>query len=73
MDVTLMGNKRLYEIMKEKEVLYNKTDFTDADGIKLGNLEAELCRNRIEICRRSTKKSDESVYDCRANGFGSVF
>ena len=42
MDVTLMGNKRLYEIMKEKEVLYNKADFTDADGIKLGNLEAEF-------------------------------
>ncbi|MDD4351047.1 MAG: ATP-binding cassette domain-containing protein [Clostridia bacterium] len=38
----LLGHKRLVEIMDEKEILYNKTDFTDDDGIKLANLEAEF-------------------------------
>ena len=42
MDVVLMGNKRLYDIMLEKDELYNKNPFTDEDGIRLGNLEAEF-------------------------------
>ena len=42
MDVTLMGNKKLYDIMKEKEELYSHTEFTEEDGIRLGNLEAEF-------------------------------
>ena len=37
-----MGNARLYEIMKEKEVLYAKEDFTDEDGIKASELEGEF-------------------------------
>ena len=41
-DTVIMGNTRLYEIMKEKEELYSHTEFTDADGIRLGNLEAEF-------------------------------
>lgn len=41
-DTVIMGNARLYEIMKEKEVLYSKDPFTDEDGIKLGGLEAEF-------------------------------
>lgn len=42
LDVVIMGNKRLFQITKEKEELYSKTEFTDKDGIKLGNLEAEF-------------------------------
>lgn len=38
----LMGHKRLVEIMDEKEVYYAKTDFSEEDGIKLGELEAEF-------------------------------
>ncbi len=38
----LMGNKRLYEIMKQKEVLYAKPDFNDEDGNLLGELEGEF-------------------------------
>lgn len=38
----LMGHKRLVEIMDEKEVYYQKADFTEEDGIKLGELEAEF-------------------------------
>lgn len=42
MDTVIMGNEKLYSIMKEKEELYSHTEFTDEDGIKLGNLEAEF-------------------------------
>ena len=38
----LLGHKRLCEIMDEKELLYNKPDFNDADGIRLGELESEF-------------------------------
>ncbi|MDD4027782.1 MAG: ATP-binding cassette domain-containing protein [Bacilli bacterium] len=42
LDVVIMGNSKLYNIMKEKEKLYCKTDFNDDDGIKLGELESEF-------------------------------
>ena len=42
LDTVIMGNARLYEIMKEKEALYAKEDFTDEDGIKASELEAEF-------------------------------
>jgi ATPase subunit of ABC transporter with duplicated ATPase domains len=41
-DTVLMGNKRLYAIMKEKDLIYAKTDFSEADGIKASELEAEF-------------------------------
>ena len=41
-DTVIMGNTKLYSIMKEKEELYSKTDFTEEDGIKAGELEAEF-------------------------------
>ena len=34
LDTVIMGNRRLYEIMKEKDALYMKEDFTEEDGIK---------------------------------------
>ena len=42
MDVVIMGNARLYEIMKEKDAIYMKEDFTDEDGIRASELEAEF-------------------------------
>jgi ATPase subunit of ABC transporter with duplicated ATPase domains len=42
MDVVIMGNARLYEIMKEKDAIYAKEDFTDEDGIRASELEAEF-------------------------------
>ena len=42
LDTIIMGNKRLYDIMKEKDVLYEKEDFSDEDGIKAAELEAEF-------------------------------
>lgn len=42
LDTVMMGNARLYEIMKEKEAIYAKEDFSDEDGIKASELEAEF-------------------------------
>ena len=42
LDTVIMGNQRLYEIMKEKDAIYAKEDFTDEDGICASELEAEL-------------------------------
>ena len=41
-DVVIMGNKRLYEVMKEKDEIYAKEDFSDEDGIRASELEAEF-------------------------------
>lgn len=40
LQTVMMGNKKLYEIMVEKDALYEKTDFTNADGERLGELES---------------------------------
>ena len=42
LDTVIMGNLRLYEIMKEKETIYAKEDFTDEDGIRASELEGEF-------------------------------
>ncbi|HHU74712.1 MAG TPA: ATP-binding cassette domain-containing protein [Clostridiales bacterium] len=42
LDTVIMGNKRLYEIMKEKEIIYAKEDFTEEDGIRASELEGEF-------------------------------
>ena len=42
LDTVIMGNARLYQIMKEKEAIYRKEDFTDEDGIKAAELEGEF-------------------------------
>ena len=41
-DTVIMGNQRLYEIMKEKDAIYMKEDFTDEDGIRASELEGEF-------------------------------
>ncbi|MCE3229132.1 MAG: transporter ATP-binding protein [Bacteroidetes bacterium] len=41
-DTVMMGNKRLYQVMKEKDAIYAKADFSDADGIKASELEGEF-------------------------------
>lgn len=42
LDTVIMGNARLYEIMKEKEAIYAKEDFSDEDGMRASELEAEF-------------------------------
>lgn len=41
-DVVIRGNDKLYKIMQEKDALYSKEDFSDEDGIRAGELEAEF-------------------------------
>ena len=42
MDTVIMGNQRLYDVMKEKDAIYEKADFTDEDGIRASELEVEF-------------------------------
>ena len=42
MDTVIAGNQRLFDIMKEKDALYAKEDFSDEDGVKAASLEAEF-------------------------------
>ena len=42
LDTVIMGNERLYDIMKEKDAIYAKEDFTEEDGIRASELEAEF-------------------------------
>ena len=42
LDTVIMGNRRLYEVMKEKDVIYMKEDFSDEDGIRASELEGEF-------------------------------
>ena len=42
LDLVIMGNEKLYQIMKETEAIYAKEDFTDEDGIRASELEAEF-------------------------------
>ena len=39
LDTVIMGNKRLYDIMKEKDAIYMKEDFSDEDGVRAAELE----------------------------------
>ena len=42
LDVVIMGNNKLYQIMEEKNKMYEQTEFSEEDGMKLANLEAEF-------------------------------
>lgn len=42
LDTVIMGNQRLYDVMKEKDAIYMKEDFSDEDGIRAAELEAEF-------------------------------
>ena len=42
LDTVIMGNQHLYDVMNEKDALYEKEDFSDADGVRASELEAEF-------------------------------
>ncbi|MBQ5748830.1 MAG: ATP-binding cassette domain-containing protein, partial [Oscillospiraceae bacterium] len=42
LDTVIMGNQHLYDVMKEKDALYEKEDFTEEDGLRASELEAEF-------------------------------
>ena len=69
LDTVIMGNRRLYDIMKEKDALYAKEDFSDEDGIKAAELEGEFAElNGWEAESDASKLiqglglSDETLY-----------
>ncbi len=43
LDTVIMGHTKLYEIMKEKDALYMKPDFSEEDGVKASELEGGIC------------------------------
>ena len=50
-DTVYMGHPQLYKIMKEREAIYEKEDFTEADGIRASELEGEFCvRTKHRCC-----------------------
>ncbi len=44
LDTVIMGNQRLYDIMKEKDAIYMKEDFSEEDGVKAAELEGEFAQ-----------------------------
>ena len=60
LETVIMGNKRLYEIMKEKDELYAKEDFTEEDGDRAGQLESEFAE--LNGWEAESDASDTSRY-----------
>lgn len=52
LETVIMGHKELYDLMKEKDALYAKADFSDEDGIKAGEARATICRDERLECRK---------------------
>ena len=42
LDTVMMGNRKLWDVMKEKDAIYEKADFTEEDGLRASELEAEF-------------------------------
>lgn len=69
LDTVIMGNQHLYDVMKEKDALYEKPDFSEEDGMRASELEAELPtwtagkRNpmRRSCCRVSASRSSSTM------------
>ena len=67
LDTVIMGNKRLYEIMKEKDAIYMKEDFTDEDGIRASELEAEFADMDGWNAESDAATTAERSWNCRPN------
>lgn len=52
-DVVIMGNEKLYSIMKEKDAIYMKEDFSDEDGVRAAELEGEFAE--LEVGKQRVK------------------
>lgn len=70
LDTVMMGNQRLYDIMKEKDAIYEKEDFTEADGLRASELEAEFAEmngweaeSEISKLLQGLGMKDEQLYD----------
>ena len=65
LDTVIMGNKRLYDIMKEKDAIYMKEDFSDEDGIRASELEAEFADMDGWNADRGSLHTDGRPAGCR--------
>ena len=70
LDTVMMGNKKLYDIMKEKDAIYEKEDFSEEDGIRASELEAEFAEmngweaeSEISKLLQGLGMKDEQLYD----------
>ena len=70
LDTVMMGNKKLYDIMKEKDAIYEKEDFDEADGLRAAELEAEFAElngweaeSEISKLLQGLGMKDEQLYD----------
>ena len=61
MDTVIMGNQRLYDIMKEKDAIYAKEDFSEEDGIRASELEGEFCRERSVVANSDAATLGETT------------
>ena len=69
LDTIIMGNQKLYDIMKQKDALYAKEDFSEEDGILASELEYEFSEmNGWEVCRKIRETSDVPVIFLTARG-----
>ncbi len=70
LDTVMMGNKKLYDIMKEKDAIYEKEDFSEEDGLRAAELEAEFAEmngweaeSEISKLLQGLGMKDEQLYD----------
>ncbi|MBE6589327.1 MAG: ATP-binding cassette domain-containing protein [Ruminococcaceae bacterium] len=70
LDTVMMGNKKLYDIMKEKDAIYEKEDFSEEDGLRASELEAEFAEmngweaeSEISKLLQGLGMQDEQLYD----------
>ncbi len=70
LDTVIMGNRKLYDIMKEKDAIYEKEDFSEEDGIRASELEAEFAElggweaeSDISKLIQGLGMKDEQIYD----------
>ena len=72
LDTVMMGNARLYEIMKEKEALYAKEDFSDEDGIKASELDRRRFSSQRPWHRDGASLRDDEEPGRPAEGKGAA-
>ncbi len=70
LDTVMMGNRKLYDIMKEKDAIYEKEDFSEEDGLRAAELEAEFAEmngweaeSDISKLLQGLGMRDEQLYD----------
>ena len=74
LDTVIMGNQHLYQVMKEKDAIYEKEDFTDEDGLRAADLEAGLAGGQVTVVAVGQIDTDlgSSLHLELVHGFASL-